>query len=336
MRGVVAGLCRRHPIGAMTVFEDTSPTTGSSVQKRQTARLSVISNAALTVLKLIVVSMSGSISVLAETVNSVSDLFGSAVAYGAVRAADSPPDRTHEYGHGKFENLSGMVIGIFILGGGAFALAGAIQHLVLRQTVRQTTAAIAVMAVSAGINLLVSRRLVAVGRKLDSPALLADGKHLRTDVITSCTALASLVLTHFTGQYWIDPLAAIGITVLIFYIAIQIMRDAIMTLLDASLPEKEEQMLRDALDSDSRVLGYHKLRTRKSGSQRHVDVHVQIDDSHTFVEAHDFTEQLEEKLRATLPNVHPIIHTEPFEAEARHQEAERRRQEKLRGDGRGD
>jgi len=271
------------------------------------------------VLKLLVVSLTGSVSVLAETINSAGDLLGSAVAYGSVRAAGRPPDESHEYGHGKFENLSGVVIALLVAGGGAYAFNEAIQHLARHTNVVNTTPAIVVMAVSGVVNLLVSQRLLFVGNATDSMALCADGKHLQSDVVTSFGAMIGLFLTGLTRKYWIDPSVALVITILIFWIAMQIARDAVMMLSDASLPHKEEQMLREALESDPHVLGYHKLRTRKSGSHRHVDVHVQIDDRLSFVEAHQYTEDIEDKLRATLRNLHPIIHAEPFEAEIRHQ-----------------
>jgi cation diffusion facilitator family transporter len=137
--------------------------------------------------------------------------------------------------------------------------------------------------------------------------------------VTSFGAMIGLVLTGLTGKFWIDPVIALVITSLIFWIAMQIARDAVMMLSDASLPANEEQELRNALESDPHVLGYHKLRTRKSGSHRYVDVHVQIDDRLSFVDAHQYTEDIEDKLRATLRNLHPIIHAEPFEAERQHQ-----------------
>ncbi len=295
---------------------------GGERSKRGAARLPIFSNALLTLLKLLVVGVTGSVSVLAEAVNSAADLFGSAIAYATVRAADIPPDESHEYGHGKFENLSGIVISMLIVFGGAYALSEALQHLIMQSHVLQSGPAIGVMAFSVVLNTVVSRRLLSVGRRYDSPALVADGKHLQTDIISSAAALLGLTATYFTHLYWIDPVVAIGITALIFWVASQIGRDAVLMLSDAALPIAEEELLRRAFADDPRVLGYHKLRTRKSGSHRHIDVHVQIDDRHTFVEAHRLTEELEDKLRGTLPNLHPIIHIEPFEAENRHQKEE--------------
>ena len=291
----------------------------NDARKNRAARMSVASNAVLTLMKIAVVAVTGSVSVLAETVNSAADLLGSAVALSAVRAADEPPDETHAYGHGKFENLSGVLIALLIIGGAAYALGEAVVHLVHRTAVRQTAPAIVVMALSAAANIVVSRHLLKTGLATDSPALVADGRHLQTDVVTSGSVFLSLVLTRVTGIYWIDPAVAIVITFIIFWVGMQIARDAVLMLSDIALPADEERLLRRVLDDDPRILGYHKLRTRKSGSHRHIDVHVQIDDRNSFVEAHRYSEEIEDNLRAALPNLHPIIHIEPFEDEAQHQ-----------------
>jgi cation diffusion facilitator family transporter len=175
------------------------------------------------------------------------------------------------------------------------------------------------MTVSAVVNAVVSRRLARIGRETDSPALAADGRHLQTDVLTSLGVLLGLVLVRTTGRPWWDSLAALGVSLLILRVGFGLARDAVRTLSDAALPAAEEAALTQVLRAHPEVLDFHKLRTRKSGSHRHVDVHVQIADTHTFVEAHRLTEALEDELRAALPNLHPIIHIEPFEDEAQHQ-----------------
>jgi cation diffusion facilitator family transporter len=297
--------------------------------KRRAAQLPVLSNALLTVLKLTIVAVTGSVSVLAEAVNSAGDLFGSTISYTAVRAADTPPDEAHAYGHGKFENLTSVVIAAIIIAGASYTLREAMIHLQEHAKVRHALPAIAVMVFSALVNIGVSRRLFSVGTQYDSPALIADARHLRTDIITSTAILVSLCLTRITGQYWIDPATAIVVTVMVFWIGMQIMRDAVQSLADISLPANEERLMGAALSADPRVLGYHKLRTRKAGSHRHIDVHIMVDDRVSFIEAHEISEELEDRLRALLPNTHPIIHIEPFEVETQHQRAEREAQERI-------
>jgi cation diffusion facilitator family transporter len=269
--------------------------------------------------KVVVWTITGSVGVLAEALHSCADLIGSSLALISLRFADNPPDAEHEYGHGKFENMSGMLIGILVLGAGIGAIAEAVQHLNTRHAIIAPIPAIIVMGLSAISNALVSRNLLRVGHETDSPALTADGRHLQTDIVTSVSVFVGLILIQVTGAFWIDPAAAVVVAIFIFTTAIRIARDSLHTLSDAALPAEEEEILRRVLADDPRVLGFHKLRTRKSGSHRHVDVHIQIADTHSFVTAHQIGEEIEDSLRRALPNVHPIIHYEPYEDEVARQ-----------------
>jgi cation diffusion facilitator family transporter len=291
-------------------------------KKDAAARWSVCSNTLLIVLKLAVAASTGAVSVFAEAFHSFGDLIGSIVAMIAVRVSDAPPDESHAYGHGKFENLSGVASAILMFLAGSYAVVEAVKHLREHRSVEVVNPGLSVMAFSVIVNIFVSRHLLATGKSTDSAALTADGNHLRTDIYTSFGVFVSLLIVKFTGWIWMDSVAAICVSGMIFYTGYKLAGDAVGTLSDRSLPPAEERALRDTIESDKRVLSYHNLRTRKSGSHRHVDVHVLISDGNSFVQAHDFTEELEEKLRRTLPNVHPIIHIEPYEAEAKHQRSE--------------
>jgi cation diffusion facilitator family transporter len=301
-----------------------SPADGLSTirRKRDAARWSVTASAVLLGLKLVVGTITGSAGILAEAVNSAGDLFGAAVVFLSVRASDEPPDASHAYGHGKIENLSGAATSALILVGGGFALGAALRQLGHGGPMPDLRWGMGVMAGSAVVNAIVSRRLLRIGRETDSPALSADGHHLQTDVLTSLGVLLGLVLVRLTGRREWDSLAALVVSVIILRVGFGLARDAIGTLSDTALPPAEEQTLRHVLEAHPEVLGFHKLRTRKSGSHRHADVHVQVADTHTLVEAHRLTELLEDDLRAALPNLHPIIHIEPFEDEVRHQQDE--------------
>lgn len=287
--------------------------------KRGAARWSLFSNSTLLVLKIIVGVITGSVGVLAEIVNSSADLMGAVIAFLSVKVSDEPPDQSHAYGHGKIENLSGVATASLILVGGLYAVGEAIWKLFHPSRLPSVGWAIVVMAASFLVNLLVSRQLLRVGKQTDSPALIADGYHLGTDVLTSLGVLAGLVLVHFTHQTWWDSIAALGVSLLILRVGYTLAHEAVGTLADATLPREEEEILTTVIERHPEVLSFHKLRTRKSGSHRHVDVHVQIADTHTFIEAHRLTEDLEDQMRDALPNVHPIIHMEPYEDEEQHQ-----------------
>jgi len=293
-----------------------------NLKKRTAARWSLTSNSVLVLLKLIVGIMSGSAGVLAELVNSSADLVGAGVVYFAVRISDEPPDQSHAYGHGKIENLSGIATAALILVGGFFAATKAFYQLIHGAPLRSLGPAMGVMAFSAILNVVVSRRLLKIGRETESPALISDGFHLQTDILTSVGVLVGLLVVKITHQQIWDAVVALGVSAMVLRMGFHLAGDAIRTLADESLSLAEEQKLVDVLRSNPAVLGFHKLRTRRSGSHRHADVHVQIDDRLSFVAAHQITEELEQELRDALPNLHPIIHMEPYEDEQAHQRAE--------------
>lgn len=295
-----------------------------SQRKVAAARLSILSNALLVLLKLFVGFWSGSISVLSEAFHSASDLLASGIALMAVRIAEAPPDEEHPYGHGKAESLSGLAEALLI-----FVAAGYICYEAILKLATPSHSAhasvnigIGVMAFSAIVNVLISRHLFKVAKETDSMALHADAEHLRTDVFTSAGVLVGLVLVRITDYAWLDPATALFVALLIFRTTYHLAIKALHLLLDARLPHTEEQAIREILKADGRVMDFHKLRTRKSGAQRYADVHVLIEDQTTLVEAHTIAEELEDKIRAALSAMHVSIHIEPYHAEMEHQRNE--------------
>jgi cation diffusion facilitator family transporter len=288
--------------------------------KTAAAALSILSNTLLVVLKLSVGLWLGSVSMLSDAIHSSTDLMAAAIAYLSVRASDTPPDADHPYGHGKIESISGLAEALLIYLAGGFIINEAIHKLLAHgRDAKEVGPGMVVMAFSAALNVALSTHLFRVARATDSQALEADARHLRTDVLTSCGVFIGLWLVHLTGRSWFDPVTALLVALLILGTAFKLTHDALRPLMDASLPAEEELAIHQVLDGDARVLGYHKLRTRKSGSQRHADVHVQIDDDCTLVQAHDLTEELEDRIRAALPDIYINIHIEPYYAEMRHQ-----------------
>ena len=290
-------------------------------RKRSAALLSIVSNSTLVVVKFVVGIASGSVSVLSEAIHSITDLIASVIAFFSVRASDTPPDAEHPYGHGKIESISGLAEALLILLAALYIINEAAHKLIVRHfQTPHLEAAMVIMGVSALTNFFLSRYLNKVGRETDSPALKADGEHLYTDVVTSASVFIGLVLTRIAHLAWLDPVAGIAVAILILFTAWKLFRVSLQPLLDARLPEEEEARIKSILEGDSRVLGYHKLRTRKAGSQRHADVHVMIDDDYTLVQAHNLTEELEDGIRSVLPHININIHTEPFHAEMQHQQ----------------
>jgi cation diffusion facilitator family transporter len=289
-------------------------------RKKRAAMISIVSNSLLVVLKLVVGFWTGSVGVLSEAFHSATDLMASGIALVSVRFADIPPDEQHPYGHGKVESLSGLVEAVLIFLAAVYIIYESIAKLAAgHREAFPVGAGLAVMIVSILVNSLISRYLFRVAAETDSLALHADAEHLRSDVYTSFGVLFGLTLVHFTGKSWLDSATALLVALFIIRTSFQLSHDAYHLLLDTRLPAEEEHQILDILESEPQVLGYHKLRTRKSGSQRHADVHVQVDDNYTLLAAHDLAEELEDRIRAVLPDIAVNIHIEPYHAEMQHQ-----------------
>jgi cation diffusion facilitator family transporter len=277
-------------------------------------RLAVISNTALTAGKLAVGVLMSSAAVLAEGLHSGVDLLAAVMAFWAVRKARQPADGDHAYGHGKYDALSGAVEGLLIFGAAFFIIVEAVRKMATGGEIENLGLGAAVMAASAAINYVVSARLFAVARRTGSVAVEADGHHLRTDVWTSLGVLAGIGLIRLTGIHFLDPLAALAVAALILVTAWRITRKSLCDLLDRRLPPEEEKRIAEIVTrGHPHWLEYHRLRTRRAGGQRHVDLHLVTCRDLPVEAAHILTEDLEEDIRREFPGAEIITHVEACE-----------------------
>ena len=300
----------------MTKSHSPSPKDSSKVNA---ARLSIISNTTLTIIKLVAGIMTGSVSVLSEAAHSATDLMASWIAFFSVRVSEQPADEKHPYGHGKVESLSGMAEALLIFGAAGYIIYESIFRILHQTPPPKADIGIAIMTFSMITNILVSEYLFKMAKTTDSLALEADAQHLRTDIFTSLGVVIGLILVRLTRIRWMDPAAAIVVALMIFHAATQLTVNALAPLMDANLPDEEIDVIKRNLLSDKRVLAFHKLRTRKSGSSRIIDAHILVDDNLSLVEAHALTELLEDRIREGLLNCEITLHTEPYREEQRHQ-----------------
>jgi len=173
----------------------------------------------------------------------------------------------------------------------------------------------AALIVSMCVNFLVARRVAKVAKQTESSALAAEAVHLRADLWSCTGVLSGLAVTRIWSNPRLDPACAAIMTMFALASAIHLLRDIARPLLDESLPAAEQAEIKRVLGEDPRVLGYHKLRTRRAGSTRLCDVHVMLADDLSFRAAHAITEEIEEEIRRALPNLDVIVHAEPFEDE---------------------
>jgi cation diffusion facilitator family transporter len=287
--------------------------TGLPQVKVRTASLSIGSNSALILLKVVAGTITGSVAILTEAVHSSIDLVASVVAFFSVRKAGEPADESHRYGHEKVENLAAALEGILILVGSAVIAFEAIRRLIRHGRVHTIGLGIAVVAASLVVNLVVSTVIARNARRADSPALEGDAAHLRTDAITSAGVLAALVLVKLTGAEWLDPAVALAVAAAILWAGVRLLSRSSRVLVDESLPPDEVAVIRSAVEEFgvSGVVGYHELRTRRAGSRRYIDLHVQFREGTSLEDAHRTAHRLQDLIAARLQGADVLIQLEP-------------------------
>ena len=279
--------------------------------KKRTAWLSIASNTTLVILKLIVGLYVGAVSLVSEALHSGVDLVAALIAFWAARKSLLPPDKEHDYGHGKYENLSAAVEALLIVGAAGGILYESVQKFEEDVVPESLAYGIFIMAFSIAVNILVSRRLLAVAKRTGSQALEADGLHLQSDVWTSVGVLAGLALMQLTGWAWLDSVIAIFVAGIIFRAGWRMIVESAMELTDASLPEEQEARIVKIIESVPEVKSCHCLRTRKSGSYKLLDVHVLFDGNMSLSQVHAICDELEGMIRAELGTFDILIHPEP-------------------------
>ena len=281
-------------------------------RKTGAAAVSILSNTFLIGIKLVAGMVTGSISLIAEAIHSLMDLAAAVIAYFSVRIADKPADEKHPFGHGKAENISGVVEGVLIFIAAGIIINEAVHRLIKRSNLEMVEIGIGIMAVSIVINVFVSRFLLRVARNTDSLALEADAYHLTTDVMTMAGVLAGLIIVRITGLMILDPIIAILVAILIIRAAYQIVRKSFGGLMDLRLPEAEESAIRSTITEHShQLVGFHELRTRKAGSHRHIALHLVMPRDASVQDAHEVCDHLEQHIEEKLKSAKVTIHIEP-------------------------
>ncbi len=286
----------------------------SVVIKKRAALLSIISNTFLIISKLVVGLVSGSVSILSEAVHSFSDLLASFIAFFSVKIASEPADSEHQFGHGKFEDLSGLLEGLLIVGAACFIFYEASSRLINGYEHHlETSLGIVVMLLSIIVNVFVSRHLSKVGQKYDSIALIADAEHLNTDVYTSFGILIALLIIKFTGLTIMDPIIAIAVAALILKTGFSLCFKTAKNLLDESLPEKEKIIIKQTITKyiPNEVLSLKVLKTRRSGADKIIKMTLIVPENLTIKEGHDLCDKIEDDIESNIKNTSVTIHLEP-------------------------
>lgn len=278
--------------------------------KVSVARLSIVSNTALIIMKLAAGIISGSVSIISEAIHSSMDLVAALIAFFSVRVSDNPPDSRHPYGHGKVENISGVIEALLIFVAAIWIIWEAVKKLAGESTELESIGlGSLVMIISAVINTFVSMRLYKVAKETNSVALEADALHLKTDVYTSLGVAAGLGLIMLTGIEILDPIVAILVATFIIFESYQLLKRAFSPLIDTAWKENEILDLENKLNILQ--VNYHELRTRVAGNYRFIDLHIQIPEYVSVGDAHRYCDKIEEELKSEYENLNVTIHVEP-------------------------
>ncbi|MGB5216772.1 MAG: cation diffusion facilitator family transporter [Smithella sp.] len=291
-------------------------------RKERVAMLSVASNSFLVLFKVIVGLAIGSVSIISEAIHSGVDLLAAMIAMFSVKTSCVPADERHPFGHGKIENISGFVEALLIFVAAFWIILEALKKLNAPEVMENAGWGVGVMLFSAVMNFIVSRKLFQVGREADSIALQADAWHLRTDVYTSAGVMVGLSIIWIGHKFfpdpnihWIDPVAAIGVAVLIMHAAYELTMKSLHDLVDVQLPPEETQFILDIINREQMICGFHQLRTRKAGHARFIEFHIKVDPQMSVHDSHDITRTLKKNIRTKFSECNITIHIEPCDGE---------------------
>jgi cation diffusion facilitator family transporter len=277
------------------------------------ARLSIVIVIVLIILKVAVGIITGSLSVLAQAADSFLDLFAVSVTFLAIRIAAKPADAEHPFGHGKVENVAAIIQAILIFIAGGSIIYSAVRRIQTDAVLEMTEAGMGVMVVSIIASIFLSRYLLRVAKKEDSMALEANAHNIAADVYSAAAVLVGLIVVRLTGLGIIDAVLAGLVALYILWVAFDVLRRSFGGLVDTRLPDDEEQRVRDAITEHfgGEVVSFHKLRTRKAGSQRYIDLHLVMPKHVSLEEAHKMCDHLEEDIKGKLVHTDVTIHVEP-------------------------
>jgi cation diffusion facilitator family transporter len=274
-------------------------------------------------LKALAAAITGSVGFLSDALESVVNLVAAVIALLALRTAARPPDEQHQFGHGKAEYLSAAVEGGMILIAAGAIVWTSVRRLIEPVALERAGLGLALSTLAALVNLAVGLGLVRAGRRHRSITLEADGRHLLTDVATSAGVLVGIAAVAVTGWERLDPIIALLVGVNIVHTGWTLLRRSGSGLLDVALPADDVERITGVLDRYRRDgVAFHALRTRASGRQRFVSVHVLVPGRWTVQQGHDLAERIEADLATALPGVATFTHVEPLEDPVSYEDVE--------------
>ena len=278
---------------------------------RRATNLAVAAAALMIVGKLGAWLATDSVSILSSLADSVMDVLASLINLFAVRQALQPPDREHRFGHGKAEPLAGLGQALFISASAIFLIVEAVGRILEPEPIARAPVGIGVMVFA----IIVTTALVTYQRRVvrltGSTAIRADALHYASDILMNIGVIAALALAMTVGWGLADPIIALVIAAVIIHAAVRVARSAIQQLMDREFPEQDRERIRQIVLEHPDVLNCHDLRTRRSGIDSFIQVHVEMDSSLTLLRAHEISDDVEARIRKVFPHAEVLIHADP-------------------------
>ncbi|HET7716927.1 MAG TPA: cation diffusion facilitator family transporter [Bauldia sp.] len=283
------------------------------------AALSVAVGILVLAIKLGAWRMTGSVALFSDAMESIVNVAASAAALVAIRYGARPADSNHPYGHHKAEYFSVVLEGVLIIVAAVAILREAYGAFLAPRMFDAPVEGLVASAIASAINGAWCWFLIREGRKRRSPALVADGKHLLTDVVTSAGVIVGLVAAYLSGIPELDPALAAIVAVNILWAGWRLIRESLGGLMDEAVPADTLGEIRKIISSNAEgAIEAHDLRTRLAGRATFIDFHLVVAGSMPVSEAHEICDRIEKALRAAVPDAMITIHVEPEEKAKHH------------------
>lgn len=261
--------------------------------------------------------VTGSVALLSDGLESTVNVVAAFIAYFVIRYAQKPADDDHQFGHHKAEYLSAVVEGVLIVLAALLIVKEAWSGLMAPRLPDAPALGLAINAFASILNGIWATVLIRVGKKHSSPALLADGHHIMSDVVTSVGVLIGLVLAILTGYAILDPVLAIVVAINILFQGSKVILHSLGGLMDRAVEPDEDVAIKKAIAENSTgILGVHDLKTRRAGAVAFIDFHVVVPSDLSVGAAHDICDRLEDAIKGVIPGAVLAIHVEPESEQA--------------------
>lgn len=282
--------------------------------KKTAAFISIAASFFLFCLKITFGILTNSLSIIASAIDSFLDLSASFINFFSIYHSSRPADDEHKYGHEKAEAIAALFQGFIIITTSLFLIFEALKRLNSNIVLEQLDKGIVVMLISLIVSYLISGYLKKVAVITESMALHADSFHFRTDLYTNITIITGLILVKITGLTTLDSVITIIVSSYIIYSTYEIIKNSIDVLMDRELDPEKLNIIKSTIEEHSEeIKGFHKLRTRNTGSTKFIEFHLEINKELSFIKAHDISEEIIMELEKKIPNSEIIVHVDPSE-----------------------